>query len=41
MKRETLFLKIALFLIAIPALVISVMWMPWTTGIAENIGSEL
>jgi len=26
---------------AIPALVISVMWMPWTTGIAENIGSEL
>ena len=41
MKRETLFLKIALLLIAIPALVISVMWLPWTAGIAENIGSGL
>ena len=41
MKRETLFLKIALFLIAVPAIVISIMWLPWTAGIAENIGSEL
>jgi hypothetical protein len=41
MKSETLFLKIALFLISISALVISIMWLPWTAGIAENIGSEL
>ena len=41
MKPRTFFLKIALVFIAIPAIVICIMWMPWTASIAENIGPDL
>lgn len=41
MKREILVLKIVLFLMAVPVLIICFMWIPWTDNIARNIGSSL
>jgi len=41
MKHETFILKISLFLITIPVVILCIMWLPWTNGIAENIGPEL
>lgn len=41
MKREILALKIVLFLMTVPVLIICLMWIPWTSNIARNIGSNL
>lgn len=41
MKRETLFLKIVIFLIGIPVLGLSIFWLPWIANIAADINPEL
>lgn len=41
MKRETLFLKVVVFLIGIPILGLCIFWLPWIANIAAEMNPEL
>lgn len=41
MKRETLFLKVVVFLIGIPILGLCIFWLPWISNIAAEMNPEL
>ena len=41
MKRETLFLKVVVFLIGIPVLALCIFWLPWLANRAPEMNPEL